>query len=142
MYTYIPISPPSCISFLPSLSHPNRWSQSTELISLCYAAAFQAIYFTFGSAYMSMLVSHFILAYTSHSLCPQVHFLHLRLYSCPVQLGSSEPLFYFILFLDSTYMCQHTVFVFSFRPTSLCMTDSRSIHLTTNNSVSFLFMAE
>ena len=26
--------------------------------------------------------------------------------------------------------------------TSLCMTDSRSIHLTTNNSISFLFMAE
>ena len=38
-YTYIPISPPSCISLPPSLSHPSRWSQSTELISLCYAAA-------------------------------------------------------------------------------------------------------
>ena len=39
MYTYIPISPPSCASLPPSLSHPSRWSQSTELISLCYAAA-------------------------------------------------------------------------------------------------------
>ena len=39
MYTYIPISPPSCISLLPSLSHPSRWSQSTELISLCNVAA-------------------------------------------------------------------------------------------------------
>ena len=38
-YTYIPISPPSCISRPPSLSHPSRWSQSTELISLCCAAA-------------------------------------------------------------------------------------------------------
>ena len=38
-YTYIPISPPSCISLLPSLSHPSRWAQSTELISLCYGAA-------------------------------------------------------------------------------------------------------
>ena len=38
-HTYIPISPPSCISLPPSLSHPSRWSQSTELISLCYAAA-------------------------------------------------------------------------------------------------------
>ena len=38
-YTYIPLSPPSCISLPPSLSHPSRWSQSTELISLCYAAA-------------------------------------------------------------------------------------------------------
>ena len=39
MYTYIPISPPSWASFPPSLSHPPRWSQSIELISLCYAAA-------------------------------------------------------------------------------------------------------
>ena len=38
-YTYIPISPPSCVSLPPSLSHPSRWSQSTELISLCYVAA-------------------------------------------------------------------------------------------------------
>ena len=34
MYTYIPISPPSCTTLPPSLSHPSRWSQSTELISL------------------------------------------------------------------------------------------------------------
>ena len=27
------------LSLPPSLSHPSRWSQSTELISLCYAAA-------------------------------------------------------------------------------------------------------
>ena len=38
-YTYIPISPPSCVSLPTSLSHPSRWSQSTELISLCYAVA-------------------------------------------------------------------------------------------------------
>ena len=38
-YTYIPISPPSYVSLPPSLSHPSRWSQSTKLISLCYAAA-------------------------------------------------------------------------------------------------------
>ena len=35
MYTYIPISPPSWTSLLPSLSHPSRSSQSIELISLC-----------------------------------------------------------------------------------------------------------
>ena len=38
-YTYIPISPPSCVSLPPSLSHPSRWTQSTKLISLCYAGA-------------------------------------------------------------------------------------------------------
>ena len=38
-YTYIPKYPHSCISLPPSLSHPSRWSQRTQLISLCYAAA-------------------------------------------------------------------------------------------------------
>ena len=33
MHTYIPISPPSWASLPPSLSHPSRSSQSTELIS-------------------------------------------------------------------------------------------------------------
>ena len=39
IFIYIPISPPSCVSLPPSLSHPSRQSQSTELISLCYVAA-------------------------------------------------------------------------------------------------------
>ena len=39
MHIYVPISPPSWASLPPSLSHPSRSSQSTELISLCYAAA-------------------------------------------------------------------------------------------------------
>ena len=39
-YTYVPICLPSCVSLPPtSISHPSRWSQSTKLISLCYAAA-------------------------------------------------------------------------------------------------------
>ena len=37
MFPYLfPLASPS---LPPSLSHPSRWSQSTELISLCYAAA-------------------------------------------------------------------------------------------------------
>ena len=42
-----------------------------------------AIYFTFGSVYMSMPLSHFVPAYPSPSPspCPQVH--SLRLHSCP-----------------------------------------------------------
>ena len=39
MHTYVPISPASWASLPSSLSHPSRWSQSSELISLCYAAA-------------------------------------------------------------------------------------------------------
>ena len=42
-----------------------------------------AIDFTFGRVYMSMPLSYFIPAYPSPSLCPQVHSLHLHLYSCP-----------------------------------------------------------
>ena len=37
-----------------------------------------ASYFTFGSVYMSMPLSHFFPAYPSPSLCPQVHSLRLQ----------------------------------------------------------------
>ena len=40
------------------------------------------IYFAFGSVYMSVPLSHFVPAYPSPSLCPQVHSLRLSLYSC------------------------------------------------------------
>ena len=68
------------------------------------------ISFTFGSVYMSVLLSHFFSAYPSPSLCPQVHSLHLRLYSCP----GPRFLRTIFLFLESIYMCQHVVFVFLF----------------------------
>ena len=42
-----------------------------------------AIYFTFGSIYKSMPLSHFFPAYPSPSPCPQIHSLCLYLYSCP-----------------------------------------------------------
>ena len=81
-YTDIPISPLSCISLPPSLSHPSRWSQSTtDLLVLCSCFPL-AIYFTFGSVYMSMPLSHFVPAYPYPSLCPQVHSLCLHLYYC------------------------------------------------------------
>ena len=41
------------------------------------------------------------------------------------------------------YICVSILYLFfSFWLTSLCMTDSNSIHLITNTSISFLFMAE
>ena len=142
-YTYIPISPPSCVSLPPSLSHPSRWTQSTELISLCYAAAIYyiiaiiAIYFTFGSVYMSMPLSNFVPAYPSPSLCPQVHSLHLHLYSYPAP-GFFRTIFFFFRF--HIYVLAYGI-CFSLSDLSHSVTDSRSIHLTTNNSISFLFMA-
>ena len=76
-------------SLSPSLSHPSRWSQSTELISLFPLD----IYFTIGSVYMSMTLSHFVTAYPSPSPYPQVHSLiGLRLYS------HLAPRFFMIIF--------------------------------------------
>ena len=70
-----------------SLASPSHHPYPTplaghKLISLCYAAAFTS-YFTFGSVYMSMPLSHFVPVYPSPSLRPQVHSLRLCLYSCP-----------------------------------------------------------
>ena len=81
----------------------------TDLSVLCGCFPL-AICFTFGTVYMSMPLSHFVPAYPSPFPCPQVHSLHLHLYSCPT------PRFFrtFFFFLDSIYMCQHTVFVFLF----------------------------
>ena len=89
-----------------------------------------AIYFTFGSIYKSMPLSHFVPAYPSPSPCPQVHSLHLCLYSCPA------PRFFRTFFFLIPYICVSIWYLFlSFWLTSLCITDSRSIHLTTNNSI-------
>ena len=82
-----------------------------------------AIYFTFGSVYMSMPLSHFFPAYPSPSSCPQVHSLRLRLYSCP-----APRFFRTFLFLDSIYMCQHMVFVFLFL-IYLTLYDRLQVHL-------------
>ena len=82
-----------------------------------------AIYFTFGSVYMSMLLSHFVPAYPSHSLCPQVHSLHLCLYSCTAARFIRTIFF----FLESIYMSQHTVFVFLFL-TCFTLCDRLQVH--------------
>ena len=68
-----------------------------------------AICFTFGSVYKSMPLYHFVPAYPSPSLCPQVYSLRLCLYSYP-----APTFFRTISFLDCIYMFQHTVFVFLF----------------------------
>ena len=67
-----------------------------------------AIYFTFGSVYMSMPLSHFVPAYPSPSRVLR-SILYVCVFISVLPLGSSEP-----IFLDSIYMCQHTIFVFLF----------------------------
>ena len=66
-----------------------------------------AIGFTFGSVYMSMPLSHFVPAYPSPSLCPQVHSLRLHLYSCP-----APRFFRTTFFFKIPYMCVRIRYLF------------------------------
>ena len=131
MYTYIPICPPSCVSLPLSLSHPSRWSQSTELISLCYAAASHQLSILRLVVYICQCYS----LTSSQLTLPPPHVLKPILYIClfiPVLLLlSSEPFFFF---LDSIYMCQHTVFVFLFL-TYFTLYDRLYVHLLEENKL-------
>ena len=136
MYTYIPISPPSCASFSLSLSHPSRWSQSTQLISLCYAAASHQLSILHLVVYICPCYSLTSSQRTLPTPCPQVHSLCLCHYSCPAR-KFIRTIFFF--FLDSIYMCQHTMFVFLFL-TYFTLYDRLQVHSPLrNNSISFLF---
>ena len=83
-YTYVPISLPSCVSLPPTLPIPplkvfTKHRADPPVLCGCFPLA---IYFTFGSVYMSMPLSHFVTAYPSPSPYPQVHSLvSLCLYS-------------------------------------------------------------
>ena len=94
MYTYIPISPPSCVSLPPSLSPPSRWSQSTKLISLCYTAASHQLSILHLVVYVCRCYSLTL----SQLTLPPPRVLKSILYVCvfiPVlPLGSSEPFFF------------------------------------------------
>ena len=96
-----------------SLSHPSRWSQSTELISLWELCGCFPLSIYFGSIYKSMPLSHFIPTYPSPSPCPQVHSLHLRLSSCPAP-HSSEPYIYIYIFFffKIPYICISIQYLF------------------------------
>ena len=81
IYPYIP----SLLHLPPTLPIPplqvvTKHRADLPVLCSCFPVA---IYFTFGSVYMSMPLSHFIPAYPSPSPCPQVHSLCLCLYSCP-----------------------------------------------------------
>ena len=94
---------------IPPLQVDTKHPADLPVLCSCFPLA---IHFTFGSVYISMPLSHFVPAYPSPSPCPQVHSLHLCLYSCPAPRFFRTILFFcFFLIL---YICQHTVFVFLF----------------------------
>ena len=76
---------PSLLSFPPTFPIPplqvvTKHRADLPVLCGCFPLA---IYFTFGSLYMSVPLSHFVPAYPSSSPRPQVHSLCLQLYSCP-----------------------------------------------------------
>ena len=83
-YTYVPISLSSCVSLPPTLPIPPLWTVTkhrADLPVLCGCFPL-AIYFTFGSVYISMPLFHPVTSHPSPSPYPQVHSLvGLCLYS-------------------------------------------------------------
>ena len=116
---------------------PLQVVKNTELISLCYVASFHQLSILHLAVYICpcqpLTSPQLTLSLPVSS--SQISMSASLYLSCPQVLQNN------CFFIDSIYMCQHTVFVFLFL-TSLCMTQSTSIHLTTNNSILFLFMAE
>ena len=91
-----------------------------------------AVYFTHSIVYMSIQL---LIYHPLPSLCSHICSPCLCLYSCPAN-SSFLPFFYI------PYICINIQYLFfSFWLNSVCMTDSRFIHITTNDSVPFLFMA-
>ena len=85
LYVHIYPHIPSLLRLPPTLPIPplqvaTKHRADPAVLCSCFPLA---IYFTFGSVYISMLLSNFFPAYPSPSPCPQVHSLCLRLYSCP-----------------------------------------------------------
>ena len=80
---------------IPPLQVDTKHEADLAVLCGCFPLA---IYFTFGSVYMSMPLSHFIPAYPSPSPGPQVHSLCLRLYSCTAPRFFRTFFFFFFRF--------------------------------------------
>ena len=135
---------PSVLCLPPTApSHPSRSSGSTEMSSLCYAAASHLLLILYNTVYVSVTLLVYPILSSSPSLCPRVCPLHLHLHSCPANrlFRATKPI-YHTIFLDSIYMYYIRHLFFSFWLTSLCMIDSGFIHIITDDPISFLFMDE
>ena len=96
LYLYIYPHISSHLRLPPTLPNPplqvvTKHRADLPVLCSCFPLAF---YFTLGSIYQSLPLSHFVPAYLSPSPCPQVQSLHLLLYSCPAPR-------FFIIFLFS-----------------------------------------
>ena len=116
----IHMSPPSHLLPLPTKSHPSKLSMSTSMSSLSHTA---------NSHWLCILhmVVFMPLCYSFHSSHPLLYSQVCCLYLCFHRFLANR--FISTTFLDSIYMHWYTIFVFSFWFTSLCIIDSRFIHL-------------
>ena len=80
---------------IPPLSLVTKHRADLPVLCGCFPLA---IYFTFGSIYKFVSLSHYVPAYPSPSPYPQVHSLHLRLYSCPAPRFIRTSFFCFFIF--------------------------------------------
>ena len=124
-------SPPSWASL--ARPHPAPWVITEHRAGLPVPSSRipQALCSPHSSVYTSELLSH-----TSHPPYTglHVHPLHLCLCSSPVKGSSVSPFWIPYICISMQYL------LFSFWLTLLCVMDSRSIHITTNDLIVFLFM--
>ena len=114
---------------------------SFYFILFLYGRFLLAIYFIQISVYMSIPISQFIPRPPLHhpAFPPWVHmfFLYICVSISALQSSSSLP------FFKIPHICVNIQYLyFPFWLTSLFKTVSRSIHVSTNDPISFLFMAE
>ena len=136
LYVYIYPHIPSLLRLPPTFPIPPLQvvtKHRADLPMLCYAADLRMLCYAAASHQLSIL---HLVVYISpcHSLTssqltlPRPHVLKSILYVCvfilTLPLGSSE---HFFFFLDSIYMCQHTIFVFLFL-TYFTLYDSLQVH--------------
>ena len=109
LYVYIYPHIPSLLHLPPTLHIPPLYVITKHQADLPVLGNYfpLAIYFTFASVYMSVLLSDFVPAYPSPSPCPQVHSLHLHLYSCPAPRFITT-----ILFFQIPYICVSIWYLF------------------------------
>ena len=96
---HIPIASLSCISLPPSLSHPSRWSQSTELISLCHVAASHQLSVLHLVVYTCPCHSLTSSQLTLPPPCVLKSILYICVFIPVLPLGSSEPFFFQIPYI-------------------------------------------
>ena len=82
-YTYIPYLLPLASPSLPPYHTPLGGHKAPSWSPCAMWLLPTSYLFHICSVYMSMPLSHFVPAYPSPALCPQVHSLRLCLYSCP-----------------------------------------------------------